>query len=62
METIPKNVLIDSLENLPDQIEVEQVIEQIILLSKIERSRRQIDNGDYSNHQDVKESYKKWLE
>jgi anti-sigma28 factor (negative regulator of flagellin synthesis) len=62
METIPKNVLIDSLENLPDQIEVEQVIEQIILLSKIERSRRQIDNGDYFNHEDVKESYKKWLE
>jgi len=62
METIPKNVLIDSLENLPDQIEVEQVIEQIILLSKIERSRRKIDNGDYSSHEDVKESYKKWLE
>ncbi|MCF0052344.1 hypothetical protein LXM25_19910 [Dyadobacter sp. LJ53] len=62
METIPKNVLMESLENLPDQIEVEQVIEQIILLSKIERSRRQIDNGDFSSHEEVKESYKKWLE
>jgi hypothetical protein len=62
METIPKNVLMDSLENLPDHIEVEQVIEQIILLSKIERSRRQIDNGDFSSHEEVKESYKKWLE
>jgi len=62
METIPKNLLIDSLEAMPDHIEVEQVIEQIILLSKIERSRRQIDNGEFSTHDKVKESYKKWLE
>ena len=35
METIPKKILIDSLETMPDHIEVEQVIEQIILLSKL---------------------------
>lgn len=62
METIPKNVLMDSLENFPDQIEVEQVIEQIILLSKIERSRRQIDSGEFFSNDEVKDSYKKWLE
>ena len=62
METIPKNLLIDSIEAMPDHIEVEQVIEQIILLSKIERSRRQIENGEFSSHDAVKESYKKWLE
>jgi hypothetical protein len=32
METIPKNVLLESLESMPDQVEVEQIIEQIILL------------------------------
>lgn len=52
----------DSLENFPDQIEVEQVIEQIILLSKIERSRRQIDSGEFFSNDEVKDSYKKWLE
>ncbi|MDQ6478052.1 hypothetical protein [Dyadobacter sp. LHD-138] len=62
METIPKNILIESLEGMPDNLEVEQVIEQVILLSKIERSRRQIDNGDFQNHEDVKNAYKKWLE
>ena len=62
METIPKNVLMDSLQNMPDQVDVEQVIEQIILLSKIERSKRQIENGESYTHQEVKESYRKWLE
>ncbi|WP_031527605.1 hypothetical protein [Dyadobacter crusticola] len=62
METIPKEILLNSLETMPDQIEVEQVIEQIILLSKIERSGRQIENGESYTHEEVKDSYKKWLE
>jgi hypothetical protein len=62
METIPKNLLINSLESMPEQVEVEHVIEQIILLSKIERSRKQIDNGEFSTNEEVRESYKKWLE
>ena len=62
METIPKNILIESLEGMPDNLEVEQVIEQIILLSKIERSRKQLDNGAFHTHEEVKSAYKKWLE
>ena len=62
METIPKNILIESLEAMPDNLEVEQVIEQIILLSKIERSRKQLDNGELHTHENVKKAYKKWLE
>ena len=46
---------------MPDEVDVEAVIEQIILLSKIERSRRQIDTGAFFTNDVVKESYKKWL-
>lgn len=62
METIAKSLLIDSIEKMPDRVEVDEVIEQIILLSKIERARRQLDNGESSTHEQVMESYKKWLE
>jgi len=62
METIPKSLLIDSLETMPDQLEVEEVIEQIILLSKVERAKRQIDNGEFYTHEEMKETYRKWLE
>jgi hypothetical protein len=62
VETIPKDILLHSLEMMPDQIEVEQVIEQIILLSKIERSRRQIEQGESYTHEEVKGAYKQWLE
>lgn len=62
METIPKNVLLESLESMPDQVEAEQIIEQIILLSKVERSRKQIKNGDFQSNEEVMKSYKKWLE
>lgn len=62
METISKNVLLQSLESMPENIDVEQVIERIILLSKIERGQRQIENGEYHTNEEVMERYKKWLE
>ena len=62
METISKSTLIDSITSMPDDINVEEMIEQIILLSKIERSRRQIENGDFIENEEVKRSYTKWLE
>lgn len=62
METIPKNVLIELLRTMPESLDVEQVIEQIIVLSKIERSKKQISKGEFYTHEEVKNSYKKWLE
>lgn len=62
METIPKDILIHSLESMPEQVDVEQVIEQIILLSKIERAKGQVDRGEFIGHDEVKDAYKKWLE
>ncbi|TDE11381.1 hypothetical protein [Dyadobacter psychrotolerans] len=62
METIPKSTLIHSITSMPDHINVEDVIEQIILLSKIERSRKQIDNGEFVQNEEVKQSFGKWLE
>jgi hypothetical protein len=62
METISKTMLIDSLSSMPEQVDVEAVIEQIILISKVERARQQIVDGQFSSHEAVKDRYMKWLE
>lgn len=62
METISKNVLIESLKVMPENLEVEEVIEHVILLAKIEKSKRQISMGVYVSQEEVKNSYKKWLD
>jgi hypothetical protein len=61
METISKHILIESLEVLPDNLEVEQVIEQVLVLAKIERSGKQIDNGVFHSHEEVRKIYGKRL-
>jgi hypothetical protein len=61
MEMLKKSQIIDMLQSLPDEVEMEDVIERIILLFKIQRARRQIDNGQFYTNDEVKAQYKKWL-
>ncbi len=61
METISKTVLIDAISLMPDQVDIEEVIEQVILISKVERARQQILDGQVSSHEEIKDQYSKWL-
>ena len=62
MEILSKKMIVESIQNMPDeQVDMEDVIERIIVLSKIERARRQIDNGQFTTHDEIKAKYQKWL-
>lgn len=60
MEMIKKQTLIESINNLPDEIEVDEVIERIILLSKVQRAKDQIDKGLVFSLDDVKKERLQW--
>ena len=60
MDTISKNSLLETLETLPEEVEVDDVIERVILLSKITRARRQIDRGEFHTMDEMKELVKSW--
>ncbi|TAG17011.1 MAG: hypothetical protein EAZ32_17505 [Cytophagia bacterium] len=58
--TISKTKLIEVLHDLPEEIEVDDVVEHIMLLSKLERARKQIDNGEFYSMQEIRDLVKSW--
>jgi hypothetical protein len=59
-ETISKNSLLETINGLPEEAEVDDVIERIILLSKITRAQRQIERGEVYSMQEMQELVKVW--
>lgn len=55
MSTISKELVIKSMQNMPDEVELDDFIEQLILISKIERGRRQADSGQCISIEEAKE-------
>ncbi len=59
-ETISKSSLLETINNLPEEAEVDDVIERIILLSKITRAKKQIERGEFYSMQEMIELVKTW--
>ena len=61
MATISKSLLLETLETLPEEVEVDDVIERIILLSKIESGMKSLREGRSIPHEEVVRQFKeKW--
>jgi hypothetical protein len=58
--TISKTRLIEVLHDLPEEMVVDDVLERILLISKLERARKQIDSGEYYSMQEIKDLVKSW--
>ncbi len=50
-----------TIDSLPDNLTIDQVIDQMILLDKIEQGIKDIDEGKVYSTEAVKEKLKKWL-
>lgn len=58
--TIREKVL-QAVQDLPDDASVEDVMERLLLLAKIERGIQQADSGQTIPHTEMKERMAKWL-
>ena len=56
-----KEQILHSIETLPDEATVEDAIERLVVLYKIERGIAQADAGETVSHQEVGERMAKWL-
>lgn len=56
-----KEKVMESLQDLPDDVSIEDVMERLLFLSKIQEGIRQADAGHTLSHAQVKESMAKWL-
>lgn len=58
MYALDKKKIIDSLRDLPEKTTVEEAMERLYLLAKIEKGIKQADEGQCISHKGAKEKMK----
>ena len=56
-----KEKMLQMVEALPENASVEDAMERLLLLAKVERGLQQADAGQLIPHEKVKERLTKWL-
>ncbi|MFT7030614.1 MAG: hypothetical protein ACI83W_002162 [Marinoscillum sp.] len=56
-----KQVAIDSLKGMPQDFELDEFIERLVVLEKIEKGRKDIETSQTSSHEEAKSKLNKWL-
>ncbi|MFA7171842.1 MAG: hypothetical protein WC340_00255 [Kiritimatiellia bacterium] len=56
-----KEKIINTVQALPTDVSIEDVMEKLYFLSKIERGVQQADSGQTLSHMQVRENMAKWL-
>ncbi|MEQ8909003.1 MAG: hypothetical protein RIC95_07410 [Vicingaceae bacterium] len=57
---ISKATLKSQLENFPDEFEVDDLIERLLLIQKIEKGEKDISEGRTYSHKEVEKMISKW--
>lgn len=55
-----RDKVIESIKELPQEFELETLIERLIFIEKVEQGLKQIDEGKTISHERVEEIAKKW--
>ena len=55
-----KQKVLDTVNELPQEFDLEELIERLILIEKIENGLEQLDGGKSVSHNEVKEIVKEW--
>ncbi|MFI5137909.1 MAG: hypothetical protein ACHQIM_08770 [Sphingobacteriales bacterium] len=58
--TISKKAIQEILDKFPDKIIVQDFIEHVTIIAKIETAREQFKNGEYLTEKELDEEIKKW--
>ena len=58
---ITKTQIIDSLNELPEDLTLDQIIEHLIVIEKIQKGLDDAANGHVYDKEQAKERLKKWL-
>lgn len=56
-----KHQVVDSLKNFPEKFSVEDLIEKLIFIEKVEEALVQSKNGETLSMQEAKKRLHKWL-
>jgi len=55
-----KDKAIETVKEFPQEFELEELIERLVFLEKVEKGLQQVEQGKTIPHEKVKEMTKKW--
>ncbi len=55
-----KELVLEAIKDLPDNAPIEDAMERLLLLAKIERGIEQADAGETISHDKIKQRVSKW--
>ncbi|MDX5321899.1 MAG: hypothetical protein LPK45_12210 [Bacteroidota bacterium] len=61
MGMITKTQLFDSMGNLPENLSVEQIIEHLLFLEKVQKGLEDSKSGRVNTKEEAKQKLNKWL-
>ena len=56
-----KTQLLESIQQMPDEFSVDDLIERLLILQKIEEGQRQINEGKSFSEEEARKKMEKWL-
>ncbi|MCG2711964.1 MAG: hypothetical protein L6416_06540 [Candidatus Omnitrophica bacterium] len=62
MTSCRKSDIENVIKTLPEETSVEEAMEKLYLLSKIEKGLQQADSGNVISHKEVEKRLKKWVD
>jgi len=55
-----RDKVLDAVKELPQEFDLEELMEKLIFVEKVEQGLKQLDEGKTVDHAQVKEMVKKW--
>lgn len=56
-----KDTVIESINKLPEEFSIDEIIERLMILEKIEQGRQDVKNGKVNTEEQAKAKLGKWL-
>ena len=56
-----KAAVLDFASKLPDEVSIDEIIERLIIVEKIEKGRQQVKDQQVNSEDQAKEKLNKWL-
>jgi len=55
-----KDKALETVNNLPQEFELDELIERLIFIEKVEKGIQQLDKGEFKSHDEAKRIIKSW--
>lgn len=57
---LTKDKVVALIEHMPDTFSVDDLVERILLLQKVEQAQKEIENGEVMDWEDFKKEMEQW--